>query len=199
MYIWEQAAHHHQTLVQHQALPNPQTLPYPPTLPQYQAPRLQYEVWQPYLSDAPEHTQAAPEQQDNSSGRRCIFRNHLQGSSSWGLFQVKERQRKGTCAGGSGGCGHVPQLCFLPVGALLSCSLMGPRAVSFQILVLLDISSPSPESHPSPVWQRAGNTQAQGLKGSQGDSRAPASGRAGDEGGHPQRAPEQHWNESSDA
>ena len=76
---------------------------------------------------------------------------------------------------------------------------MGPRAVSFQIHVLLDISSPSPELHPSLVWQRAGNTQAQGLKGSQGDSRAPASGRAGDEGGHPQRALEQHWNESSDA
>ena len=34
-------------LVQHQALPHPQTLPPPPTLPQYQAPHLQYEVWQP--------------------------------------------------------------------------------------------------------------------------------------------------------
>ena len=86
----------------------------------------------------------------------------------WALFQVKERQRRGTCAGGSGGCGHVPQLCFLPVGALLSCSLMGPRVVSFQIHGLLDISSPSPESCPRPAWQRAGNTQAQGLKGSLG-------------------------------
>ena len=95
--------------------------------------------------------------------------------------------------------GTFPQLCFLPVGALLSCSLTGPRVVSFQIHGLLDISSPSPELRPSPVWQRAGNTQAQGLKGSQGDSRAPASGRLGDEGGHLQRAPEQHWKESSDA
>ena len=102
-------------------------------------------------------------------------------------------------SGGGGGCGHVPQLCFLPVGALLSCSLTGPRAVSFQIHGLLDISSPSPELHPSLAWQRAGNTQAQGLKRSQGESWALAGGRAGDEGGRPQRAPEQHWKESSDA
>ena len=95
--------------------------------------------------------------------------------------------------------GTFPQLCFLPVGALFSCSLTGSRVVSFQSHGLLDISSPSPELRPSPVWQRAGNTQAQGLKGSQGDSRAPASGRAGDEGGRLQRAPEQHWKESSDA
>ena len=93
--------------------------------------------------------------------------------------------------------GTFPQLCFLPRGALLSCSLTGPRVVSFQIH--LDISSPSPELRPSPVWQRAGNTQAQGLKGSQGNSRAPASGRAGDEGGRPQRVPEQHWKDSSGA
>ena len=151
------------------------------------------------MSDAPEHTQAAPEQQDNSSSRRCIFRNHLWSSSSWALFQVKERQRRGTCAGGSRGCGHVPQLCFLPVGALFSCSLTGPMAVSFQIQGLLDISSPSPELRPSLAWQRAGNTQAQGLKGSQRDSRAPVGGRAGDEGGCSQRAPEHHWKESSDA
>ena len=84
------------------------------------------------------------------------------------------------------------------MGALLSCFLMGPRAVSFQIHGLLNISRPSPESHPSPKWQRAGNTQAQGLKRSQGDSRAPAGGKAGDEGGCPQRTPQQHWKESSD-
>ena len=117
-------------------------------------------------------------QMDDSSCRRCIFRNHLRNnSSSWGLFQAKERQRRGTCAGSSGGCGHVSKLCFLPEGALLSSSLTwsleGPRAVSFQIHGLLDISSPSPELSPGLVWQRAGNTQAQGLKGSQGDSRAP--------------------------
>ena len=71
--------------------------------------------------------------------------------------------------------------------------------MSFQIHGLLNISSPSPELHPSPVWQRAGNTQAQGLKGSQGNSRAPVGGRAGDEGGRPQRAPQQHWKESRGA
>ena len=81
----------------------------------------------------------------------------------------------------------------------LTWSLEGPRAVSFQIHGLLDISSPSPELSPGLVWQRAGNTQAQGLKGSQGNSRAPAGGRAGDEGGRPQRAPQQHWKESRDA
>ncbi|XP_043726388.1 uncharacterized protein LOC122672941 [Cervus elaphus] len=188
----------HQTLVQHQALPHPQTLPWPQAVPHYQAPHLQYEAWQLHLSDAPEHTQAAPEQQDNGSCRRCISRKHLRSSSSWALFQVKER-RRGTCAGGSRGCGHAPRLCFLPVGALLSCSLTGPRTVSFQIHSRLDISSPSPELRPSLVWWRAGNTQAQGLKGSQGDSRAPAGGRAGDEGGRPQRAPQQHWKDSSDA
>ena len=175
--------------------PSPHLRPFPSIRP----PTSRMRFGSPNLAGTPEHTQAAPEQQDNSSGRRCIFRNHLRSSSSWRLFQVKERQRKGTCAGGSGGCVHVPQLCFLPVGALLSCSLTGPRVVSFQIHGLLDISSPSPELRPSPVWQRAGNTQAQGLKGSQGDSRAPASGRAGDEGGRPQRAPEQHWKESGDA
>ena len=115
-----------------------------------------------------------------------------------GLFQVKER-RRGTCAGGSRACGHVPRLCFLPVGPLLSCSLTGPRTVSFQIHSRLDISSPSPELRPSLVWRRAGNTQARGLKGSQGDSRAPAGGGAGDEGGRPQRAPQQHWKDSTDA
>ena len=81
----------------------------------------------------------------------------------------------------------------------LTWSLEGPRAVSFPIHGLLNISSPSPELHPSPVWQRAGNTQAQGLKGSQGNSRAPVGGRAGDEGGRPQRAPRQHWKESRGA
>ena len=133
----------------------------------------------------------------------CIFSNHLRITSSWGLFQAKERQRIGSCDAGSSGCGHVPQLCFLPDGALLSCSShmvsQDPRAVSSQIHGLLDISSPSPELRPSPTWQRAGNTQAQGLKGSQGDSWAPAGGRAGDEGGRPQRAPQQHWKESRDA
>ena len=37
----------------------------------------------------------------------------------------------------------------------------------------------------SPTWQGAGSSPAQGLKGSQGDSWAPAGGRAGDEGGRP--------------
>ena len=133
----------------------------------------------------------------------CIFSNHLQITSSWGLFQVKKKQRIGFCARGSGGCGHVPQLCFLPDGALLSCSShmvsQDPRAVSSQIHGLLDISSPSLELRPSLAWQRAGNTQAQGLKGSQGDSWAPAGGRSGDEGGRPQRAPQPHWKESRDA
>ena len=101
------------------------------------------------------------------------------------------------------GMGTFPSSAASPRGlcspALLTCSLQGPRAVSFQIHGLLDISSPSPELRPSPVWQRTGNTQAQGLKGSQGDSWAPAGGRAGDEGGRPQRAPQQHWKESRDA
>ena len=39
----------------------------------------------------------------------------------------------------------------------------GRGVLTAQIHGLLDISSPSPELRPSPVWQRAGNTQAQGL------------------------------------
>ena len=123
---------------------------------------------------------------NNSSCRRCIFRNHLRSSRSWGLFQAKERQRRGTCARGSGGCGHVPLLCFLPVGALPSCS--SHRAASFQTHGLLDISS-QVKSCLSPTWQGAGSSPAQGLKGSQGDSWAPAGGRAGDEGGRPPAMP----------
>ena len=87
----------HQTLVQHQTFPERQTLLQPQTLPQYQAPHLQYEVWQPYLSDGPEHTQAAPEQQDNSSCRRCIFRNHLWSSSSWGLSRPRRGKERHLC------------------------------------------------------------------------------------------------------
>ena len=69
-----------------------------------------------------------------------------------------------------------------------------------QIYGRLDISSPSPELPPSPVRQRAGNFQPTlGLKGSEGDSRAPAGDGAGDEGGRPQRAPQQHCKDSSDA
>ena len=86
----------HEALVQHQAL-------------------RQHQAWQPHLSDAPEHTQAAPEQQDNSSGRRCICGNHLRSSSSWGLFQVKER-RGGTCGGGSGAVGTLPSSASSPWG-----------------------------------------------------------------------------------
>ena len=134
----------HPALVQHQ------------TLPQRQALR-QHQAWQPHLSDAPEHTQAGPEQQDNSSGRRCICRNHLRSSSSCGVSGQGEARghlwRRQRC------CGHAPQLCFLPMGALLSCSLTGTRAVPFQSHGRLDISSPSPELPPSPVRQRAGNFQ----------------------------------------
>ena len=90
---------------------------------------------------------------------------------------------------------------MFPSSASSSCRLYfpAPTAVSFQTEGLLDISSPSPESRPSPAWQRAGTTQALGLKGSQGDSWVPAGSRAGDEGGCPQRAPQQHWKASSDA
>ena len=85
------------------------------------------------------------------------------GAAAAGVCPGQGEAKRGTCAGGCGGCGHVPQLCFLPVWALLSCS----HGASFQIQGLLDISSLSPEPRPSPAWQRAGNTQAQGLKGSQ--------------------------------
>ena len=61
----------------------------------------------------------------------------------------------------------------IPSSASSPCGLCSPAptVLSFQIQGFLDISSLSPESRPSPAWQRAGNTQAQGLKGSQGETR----------------------------
>ena len=59
-----------------------------------------------------------------------------------------------------------------PSSASSPCGLCSPAptVLSFQIQGLLDISSLSPEPRPSPAWQRAGNTQAQGLKASQGET-----------------------------
>ena len=94
------------------------------------------------------------------------------GAAAAGLcFRSRRDKEKALVQEAVEAVGTFPQLCFLPVGALLSCSLTGPRVVSFQIHSLLDISSPSPELRPSPVWQRAGNTQARGLKGFQGTAR----------------------------
>ena len=69
VYIWEQAAHHHQTFPpasdvppQHQALVQHQDFPQHQTLVQRQMFHLQHQAlpqhqaWQPHLSDAPEHT-----------------------------------------------------------------------------------------------------------------------------------------------
>ena len=112
-----------------------------------------------------------------------------------GFVQAKETQREALVQEALKAVGTFPSSASSPCGL---CS-PAPTVLSFQIQGLLDISSLSPEPRPSPAWQRAGNTQAQGLKGSQGDSRAPAGGRAGDEGGRPQRAPQQHWKESRDA
>ena len=101
-----------------------------------------------------------------------------------GFVQAKERQREALVQEAVEAVGTFPSSASSPCGL---CS-PAPTVLSFQIQGLLDISSLSPEPRPSPAWQRAGNTQAQGLKASQGESRAPAGGRAGDEGGRPQRA-----------
>ena len=98
-----------------------------------------------------------------------------------GSVQAKERQREALV---QEAVGMFPSSASSPCGLCSS----APTVVSFQIQGLLDISSLSPEPRPSPAWQRAGNTQAQGQKASQRESSAPAGGRAGDEGGRPQRA-----------
>ena len=180
----------HQTSLQHQALVQNQALVQYQTLVQHQAAPPSRRCGSPTCLCSGAHP-CSP---------RAAETIALAGDASLGITcraaaaGVCFRPRRGTCARGSGGCGHVPLLCFLPVRALLSCS--SHRAASFQIDGLLDISS-QVKSCLSPTWQRAGNTQAQGLKGSQGDSWAPAGGRAGDEGGRPQRAAQQHWKESS--
>ena len=87
-----------------------------------------------------------------------------------------------------------------PSSASSPCGLCSPAptVLSFQIQGLLDISSLSPEPRPSPAWQRAGNTQAQGLKGSQEETwprRVAGQGM----GWPPTEGPKQHWKDSSDA
>ena len=84
-----------------------------------------------------------------------------------GSVQAKERQREALVQEAVEAVGTFPSSASSPCGL---CS-PAPTVVSFQIQGLLDISSLSPEPRPSPAWQRAGNTQAQGLKGSQGETR----------------------------
>ena len=83
-----------------------------------------------------------------------------------GSVQAKERQREALVQEAMEAVGTFPSSASSPCGL---CS-PAPMVVSFQIQGLLDISRPSPELRPSPAWQRAGNTQAQGLKGSQGET-----------------------------
>ena len=84
-----------------------------------------------------------------------------------GFVQAKERQREALVQEAVEAVGTFPSSASSPCGL---CS-PAPMVVSFQIQGLLDISRPSPELRPSPAWQRAGNTQAQGLKASQGETR----------------------------
>ena len=111
-----------------------------------------------------------------------------------GSVQAKERQREALVQEAVEAVGTFPSSASSPCGL---CS-PAPTALSFQIQGLLDISSLSPEPRPSPAWQRAGNTQAQGLKGSQEETwprRVAGQGM----GWPPTEGPKQHWKDSSDA
>lgn len=100
----------------------------------------------PLCRHSPGHAQGS---RNSSSCRRCIFRSHRWGSSSWDLFQAEVRPELEQVAKQRHSCWWRCARAFLSSAAsgqawcpaLPTWPHKGPRAVSFQIHGLCDSSS----------------------------------------------------------